>query len=121
MFIEHYLFEVIFFVVAIIEVIGTFIIALACGRTFYRLAKKKFNFDGQAIKIELAKALALALEFKLAAEILKTVTIRTLEESFVLAAIVVLRVILTAVIHWEIKIDTEEEIKNQLISEDKFD
>jgi len=41
----------------------------------------------------------------LAAEILKTVIVRNFDEMYILAAIILLRAILTFVIHWEIKSD----------------
>ena len=37
------------------------------------------------------------------AEILKTVIVRSLDEMYILAAIILLRAILAFVIHWEIK------------------
>ena len=37
------------------------------------------------------------------AEILKTVIVRSLDEMYILAAIILLRTILAFVIHWEIK------------------
>ncbi|MFZ1668012.1 MAG: DUF1622 domain-containing protein [Trichococcus flocculiformis] len=46
----------------------------------------------------------------MAAEILKTVIIQTIDEFIVLSAIVILRVVLTVVIHWEIKSTNSEEL-----------
>ena len=42
-------------------------------------------------------------------EILKTVITRDIDEMYVLAAIIVLRAILTFVIHWEIKFDKDQQ------------
>lgn len=64
------------------------------------------------IKIEFAQSLTLALEFKLGAEILKTVIVRSMDEMYILAAIIVLRAILAFVIHWEMKADLESKIHN---------
>lgn len=82
---------------------GTVVIAVAGAKAFISYAKNKFTQKDHSIKVDLAQALALALEFKLAGEILKTVTVRTMDEMYILAAIIVLRAILTFVIHWEIK------------------
>ena len=49
--------------------------------------------------------MAMSLEFKLAAEILKTVLVRTLDEIIILGAIILLRALMTLIIHWEIKQD----------------
>ncbi|MBU3203351.1 DUF1622 domain-containing protein [Clostridium algidicarnis] len=60
------------------------------------------------VKIRFAQSIALDLEFKLASEILKTVVIREMDEIYVLGAIIAIRVILTFVIHWEIKADEKD-------------
>ncbi len=57
-------------------------------------------------QLELAKGIALALEFKLGGEVLRTVIVRDREELLVLGAIVLIRAALTFLIHWEI--GTEE-------------
>ncbi len=107
MILEHLMEAIIPYVIHLLEAMGVFIIAFTSLKAFAQYALKTFNFNDDTIKIELAKALALGLEFKLGGEILKTVTVRTLDEIYVLAAIVVLRVILTYVIHWEIQSDTK--------------
>ena len=57
-------------------------------------------------RLILAKGLAMGLEFKLGSEILRTVIVRNLEEIYIVAGIIILRAVLTFLIHWEIK--TEE-------------
>ncbi len=86
-----------------LELIGVIIIIIGSARALYNLAVSRFNLDDIDLKLNLAKSLELALEFKLAAEILKTVLIHTFDELVILSSIVVLRVIMTFVIHWEIK------------------
>jgi uncharacterized membrane protein len=54
--------------------------------------------------------LALALEFKMGAEIVNTVIIRNLEELLILAIVIALRAVLALLIHWEIK--NEERLEN---------
>jgi len=107
MILEHLMEELIPYVIHLLEAMGVFVIAFTAIKAFAQYALKTFNFTDDTIKIELAKALALGLEFKLGGEILKTVTVRTLDEIYVLAAVVALRLILTAVIHWEITADTK--------------
>lgn len=96
------------FMIHILEAMGVIIISVSAIIAFYKyvgnlIFKKKYS-----IKIELAQALILALEFKLAGEILKTVIIRTFDEMLILASIILLRAILTFVLHWEMKHDKEE-------------
>ncbi|MBQ2615332.1 MAG: DUF1622 domain-containing protein [Synergistaceae bacterium] len=60
----------------------------------------------KSVRLTLAKGIALALEFKLGGEVLRTVIVREWSELAILGAIIVLRGALTFLIHWEIK--TEE-------------
>lgn len=55
------------------------------------------------VRLILAKGIALALEFKLGGEVLRTVIVREWSEMAILGAIIVLRGALTFLIHWEIK------------------
>lgn len=107
MIIEDVLIAIVPYIIHLMESMGVFVIIYSAIKAFLQYARNLFDFSDDSIKIELAKGLALALEFKLGAEILKTLTIRTLDEMLVLASIVVLRVILTFVIHWEIESDTK--------------
>ena len=54
------------------------------------------------IRLNLAHGIALALEFKLGGEVLRTVVVREWEELGILGAIILLRGLLTFLIHWEI-------------------
>jgi len=60
------------------------------------------------IKLTLAQGIALALEFKLAGEVLRTVTARSWNELFILGVILLLRGAITVLIHWEIKTEKAE-------------
>lgn len=55
------------------------------------------------VRLRLAKGIALALEFKLGSEVLRTVIVREREELMILGVIILLRAALTLLIHWEIK------------------
>ena len=59
--------------------------------------------------IDLGKALALALEFKMGAEIIKTVIIHNLEELAILGVVIVIRALLAVIIHWEIRNDLQHQ------------
>lgn len=56
-----------------------------------------------SIRLQLAQGIALALEFKLGGEVLRTVVVREWAELGILGAIILLRATLTFLIHWEIK------------------
>ena len=92
-----------------LELIGILIIIIgsfkAISLTFSRLIKKQ----SVNIVIELARTLALALEFKMGAEIINTVIVRDLKELAVLAVVILIRALLAVLIHWEIKTEKGEE------------
>ncbi|MBM7615659.1 DUF1622 domain-containing protein [Alkaliphilus hydrothermalis] len=110
---EHYIEIIVMYVISMLELIGIFIIGYSGIRGFLSYAKAKLKFKDTLVKIELAKGLALGLEFKLGGEILRTILVRTMDEIKVLGAIIVLRLILTYVIHWEINSELlqDEKIK----------
>ncbi len=101
--ITHFLEIVVPYICAVLDSIGILIIIVAALTAVYQLIISGFNWDQAEPKIRFARALAYSLEFKLAAEIIKTVVVHQLDEFLVLAAVVTLRVVLTFVIHWEIK------------------
>lgn len=103
MIIEHILELIVPYITSSLELIGVSIIAIAAARGVLMFFKNGFNFRSDDVSIDFAKAMALSLEFKLAAEIIKTVVIRTLDEFIILASVAVLRVVLSLVLHWEIK------------------
>ena len=83
------------------------IIIIGAIKAFYKFALSIITKKHIPIKVEFAQSLTLALEFKMGAEILKTVIVRSLDEMYILAAIIVLRAILAFVIHWEMKEEME--------------
>jgi uncharacterized membrane protein len=101
--IEHFLEKIIPYITGSLESIGVFIITIAALRGIFQFIKNGFDFRDDDVAIDFAKAMALSLEFKLAAEIIKTVVIRTIDEFIILAAVAILRVVLTFVLHWELK------------------
>ena len=66
-----------------------------------------------SIRLNLATGMALGLEFKLGSEILRTVVVRDLSEIATVAAIIALRAALTFLIHWEIKVEKEDDEKRE--------
>lgn len=65
------------------------------------------------VKLMLAQGIALALEFKLAGEVLKTVTVRDWNELVILGTIIVLRGAITLLIHWEIRAERAEHAQDK--------
>lgn len=90
-------------VVHTLELIGIFIIVFGSSKSLIIFFKSGMDLNNSLVKITLGEALALSLEFKLGAEIIKTVIVRDLNELIILAFVVVLRIVLTLLIHWEVK------------------
>ena len=95
--------KVLFIVIPICEGIGIVVVAISALTAFYRYIRMLFGKKDSDIKFQLASGLALSLEFKMAAEILKTVLIREFSELLVLGAVIALRALLTFLIHFEMK------------------
>lgn len=84
--------------IILLEFIGVLIILGTALRALIDMMRKKPN-----IRLSLAQGIALALEFKLGSEVLRTVIVRDMQELIVAGAVVVLRAAITFLIHWEIK------------------
>lgn len=61
-----------------------------------------FFHHSKKLRLELAEGIALALEFKMGSELLRTVVVRELNELLILGAVILLRAALSFLIHWEI-------------------
>jgi uncharacterized membrane protein len=66
-------------------------------------------YSAEHIRLDLAEGIALALEFKLGGEVLRTVIVREWTELLILGAIIALRGALTLLIHWEISVEEKRE------------
>lgn len=89
----------------LLETMGIMVLAVGAFDGFYCYLKGLFHNNFTMTKSHFAHSMAMSLEFKLAAEILKTVLVRTLDEIIILGAIILLRALMTLIIHWEIKQD----------------
>lgn len=103
MIIEHFLEKIIPYIAGILEVIGVLVVIISALKAIIRLINVKLDFSREEIKTEFSMGLALALEFKLGAEIIKTVVVKSLDEFYILAAVTILRMIIGFVIHSEVK------------------
>ena len=100
---EHVLEIVVELAIMMFEFIGVAVVIRTGIRGLINYIKK--NPD---TKLIIAEGLTMGLEFKLGGEILRTVIVRTLGEIAVVAGIIVLRVALTMLLHWEIKTEKKE-------------
>ena len=86
-----------------LEFIGVLIIVVGSLKALASLVARLVRHRTINIVVELGKTLALALEFKMGGEVLRTVVVREWSELLILGAIILLRGLLTFLIHWEIK------------------
>ena len=84
---------------SLMEFIGVCVLVFTAVKSFWHWIKK----DDSNIRLSLAQGIALALEFKMGGEVLRTVVVREWAELGILGAIIVLRGLLTFLIHWEIE------------------
>ncbi|MBQ2388970.1 MAG: DUF1622 domain-containing protein [Clostridia bacterium] len=95
----------------ILELIGIVIIIVGSFRALILLIKRMIEKKPFHVATDLGKALSLALEFKMGAEIIKTVIIHNLEELAILGIVIVIRALLAFLVHWEMHLDEKAEKK----------
>jgi len=94
-----------------LEFIGVAIIVVGSVKSLIQLISNLIRHRSINIVIELGKTLALALEFKMGAEIIKTVIVHDLQELAVLGIVILIRALLAFLIHWEMKMEKKDEEK----------
>ena len=90
------------YAISVFEIIGVLVVCWSGLHVFLQFFENTFLRKKFDLQTNLAKGLAIGLEFKMAAEILKTVLIQTLEEIYILGAVILLRALLSLLIHFEI-------------------
>lgn len=94
-----------------LEMVGILIIIIGSFRALIKLVSCVIKKQPFNVVLDLGKALSLALEFKMGAEIIKTVIIHNLEELAILGAVILIRALLAFIIHWEIRLEEKTENK----------
>ncbi|MBQ7535796.1 MAG: DUF1622 domain-containing protein [Stomatobaculum sp.] len=101
--------SILFYVVEVstilMEMAGICVLMATAFRCFYDWVRR----SEKNIRLELGEGIALALEFKMGGEVLRTVVVREWRELGILGAIILLRGALTFLIHWEIKNEKKEQ------------
>ena len=109
---ETYMYDIVEVCTSLLEFFGIVVLVTSAIRAFIRWIRR----DRQNIRLDLAQGIALALEFKMGGEVLRTVVVREWSELGILGAIIVLRAMLTFLIHWEIKNEKKDMSENTLPS-----
>ena len=105
------------YVISIFEIIGILVVCCSGFHCFLQYFQNTFMRKKFDLQTNLAKGLAVGLEFKMAAEILKTVLIQNLEEIYILGAVILLRALLSVLIHFEL--NTHNKDKKDASSKEK--
>lgn len=87
----------------LLELFGVIVLVYNAVRCFFQ-----WIHHDSTLRLDLAQGIALSLEFKLGSEVLRTVVVREWSELGILGAIILLRGLLTFLIHWEIKNEKED-------------
>ncbi len=101
-----------------IELIGLSIIVFGVIKAIIDFIKYRFDFNAKQVKLDLLTAIALALEFFLAAEAISTIHFSGWIDLVQIAAILVIRIIITFVLHWELQ-NSEDDDEGKLVYKDK--
>ena len=100
------------YIIAILEIIGILVVTGSSIVAFFHYVQNAFLKMELDVQTSLSKGLVVGLEFVMAAEILKTILIQSLEEVYILGGIIVLRVALSLLIHFESRDHkTKKEVK----------
>lgn len=92
-----------------LELIGILIILVGTVRAIFWLLRHYRENARRNVVIDLGRALALALECKMGAEIIHTVIVRDLKELGILAVVILIRALLAVIIHWEIRMEQQHQ------------
>ena len=116
---EYFIENIAHIVTYTLEMIGIVVIAVGAFSSIIKQCINSIKKRESNIKIDLGNWLALGLEFKMGAEIIKTVVARDLQELAILGVIIGLRAVLALLIHWEIKTEMKEQELHNLKEEHK--
>ena len=87
-----------------VELVGAVVILVAAIRGIIHYIQKDSH-----TQMVLFKGLSMGLGFFLGSEILRTVVVRTFAELALVGCIIVLRIALTILMHWEMKVERAED------------
>ena len=106
---EHGFETLVRFFILVIEFAGIAVIVISMVRSFIGYLRKDTH-----TRIDLAQGIMLGLEFKIGSEVLRSVIVTNWEELGRLAAIILLRSLLTLLLHWEIEAEEKRKAKQEL-------
>ena len=101
---EKYFVLIIEYLILIIECIGVGVLVVTIIRGILEALRPKDH-----MRLNLVEGIALAIEFKMGGELLRTVIVREWSEILILGAIILLRAGMTFLLQWEISLEKKNE------------
>ncbi|MEG1781922.1 MAG: DUF1622 domain-containing protein [Oscillospiraceae bacterium] len=99
-------------IITLIELIGILVVTVGCFKAFAEYVQYSImHKDILVVRHHLGESMVTGLEFKMAAEILRTVLVRDFKEILMLGGIIILRALLAFLIKNDIK-DEEKRSNN---------
>ena len=96
--------QVIRYSTLLMEAAGMIVILVTAATCFIGFFRRR-----EGLRVRLAEGISLALLFKMGGEVLRTVIVHTWDELAILAAIIVIRGLLTFLLSWEIRSEKAEQ------------
>lgn len=84
--------------ILLMELIGVVVMVISATKAVVGVLRRD-----EHVRLNLAEGIALALEFKLGGEVLRTLVVRSFDELAILGAVVLLRAAIAVLIQWGIK------------------
>ncbi|MDO5715994.1 MAG: DUF1622 domain-containing protein [Tissierellia bacterium] len=116
---DHFIEVLIYYVASFIELCGIFlIIATVIKEMYIIIVKYKFRMKNTERDTTMNQGLASALEILLGAEILKTIAYRDMRQLVEVGVLMLIRVFMTVLIHWELRHKLKEEQRERELREE---
>ena len=110
---QHFVLNLTKILIVFLELLGALVIIYSAVVCVYKYFSLKFSQTSTDIRIRLGRGVAMGLQFYLAAEIFRLITIREYKDLAIVGVIILLHVIISVLISWEvhhsIKMVKEEE------------
>lgn len=106
--IEHGFETMVRFFILLIELAGIAVIVISMVRGFIGFVR-----GDESIRVQLAQGIMLGLEFKIGSEVLRSVIVSGWNELGTLGAVILLRSLLTLLLHWEIDVEEKRQREKQ--------
>ncbi|MBQ8203554.1 MAG: DUF1622 domain-containing protein [Clostridia bacterium] len=100
------------YIITLLELMGIFVVTWTALKGFWSYIQNSFMKKNIDLQTNLARGFATGLEFKMGAEILRTVLVKDLSELYILGAVILLRALLSILIHIELKKKKEDNIRD---------